>query len=210
MLAGSPYEIAIDGPFNRLTLPGLPPDAGSETVRSAADQLVEVLNGAARLYYERFGRVGFTSVTILDPDGKRRGYGYVTAHVRDHTFTVFGEGDETLAVWVSQALANPEISRALILYGALEPNWKNLYLVLEVIEDDMGGEAELKASGLLRAKELDSFKHTANSYRAVEREARHATLSREPPANPMPIDKASEFIRELLRAWLNFKDGQSA
>ena len=210
LLAKSPYNIETDGPFKRLNLPAVAPDADSETVRSAAAQLVEVVNGAARLYYKRFGGVRFSQVTILDSDGKRRGYGYLTARARNHTLTAVSSADQTMASWVSLALADTEVSRALGLYGALEPNWKNLYMVLEVIEDDLGGEAQLKSSGFLQAGHLDAFKHTANSYNAVGRETRHATLSREPPAKPMSITEAREFVQDLLRAWLRQKQPQSA
>ena len=97
------------------------------------------------------------------------------------------------------------VAKALTLYGTLNHNWKNLYMVLEIIEDDAGGEAGLIETAWISRGKLKTFKHTANSFRAVGREARHATAKPNPPSVPMSLREAQELIKSVLKEWLRSK-----
>lgn len=210
LLTAEQFRIDKPGERNLLTLPDVPVDAGSEAIKAAADQLVDVVNGAARLYYPKFEGVSYVSVTRLREDGTREGFGYLTAEVGDNVFTALGSGDKTLSDWIEIGLSDNDVARAFFLYGSLDSSWKNLYMVIEVIEDDLGGESELIDAGMASAADIKQLKHTANSYRALGREARHATLATEPPKSPMTLEEAKGVIRELLRAWVQSKGKKSA
>ena len=205
LLSKSPFEFKRAGKRNFLTLPDVPADAPSEAIKAAADQLIEVVNGAARLYYANFDPVSYASVTRPKDDGTRQGYGYLTAQVGDNAFTVVNPNDTTLLEWVEIGLADDDVARAFLLYGSLEPSWNNLYMVIEVIEDDLGGESGLIDAGIVSGADIKLFKHTANSYRALGSDARHATLATEPPATSMSLAGAKDLIRDLLREWVRFR-----
>ncbi len=201
-LSQSPFSV-VDGPTGKaLTLPGLPRDADSEAVQVAANTLIEIVNGATRLYNDRFDSVRFVKVSRLGDDGKWQGYGYLTVGPRSTHLTVYREGDDTLAHWVSTGLLDEDVGRALGLFGSLEPTWKNLYLVFEVIVESIGGQNALEAKGWVPASDIRRYKQTANSYRAIGREARHAKLSFQPPPNPMSLNEAHELVRTILSVWL--------
>jgi hypothetical protein len=210
LLSKSPFEFEKIKHRNFLSLPDVPADAPSEVIKASADQLIEVVNGAARLYYPKFEPVSYVSVTKLKDDGTRQGYGYLTAQVGDNVFTVVDPTDATLQDWVELGLEDDDVARALYLYGSLEPSWKNLYMVIEVIEDEYGGESELTAAGIVTGADLKLFKHTANSYRAVGSDARHATLATDPPKTSMTLAEAKDFVRALLKEWVRIKQQPSA
>jgi hypothetical protein len=88
---------------------------------------------------------------------------------------------------------------------APEHNWKNLYMVLEVIEDDLGGEEAVLQKRYVSIKKLKSFKRTANSYLAIGRDARHATIKNSMPRSPMSLTVAQELIHIVLQKWLESK-----
>ena len=210
LLSAAPFKFEKAEERNFLTLPDVPADATSEAIKAAADQLIEMVNGAARLYYPNFEPIKYVSVTRPKDDGTRQGYGYLTAQVGDNVFTVVNPGDTMLHDWVEFGLTDDDVARALYLYGALEPSWKNLYMVIEVIEDDLGGETNLIGVGIVSHADLKLFKHTANSYRALGSDARHATLATDPPKSSMSLASAKNLVRELMRAWVQLKEAQSA
>ncbi len=210
LLKGSQYEIIFEGDEFFLTLPDVPSDADSEEVKAAADRLIENINGAARLYYKRFGAIKYIKVSRVNDEGKRIGFGYLSVAPRDYTLTAIRPGDKTLIEWIDLAFTSDELSRALYLYGSLEPSWKNLYMVLETVEDDFGGQESLLNTNLIPKRELKLFKRTANSYRAIGSEARHGTKTYTPPRNPMSLKSAQELISKLLRDWIGLKKNKSS
>lgn len=80
--------------------------------------------------------------------------------------------------------------------------WFDLWKSFEVIREAGGPETAITANGWTTQDEIDRFKETANSYHAVGDAARHALLSRRPPANPMTLDDGDEFVRRLLERWV--------
>lgn len=192
-----------------LTLPEVSPNADSEFVRAASNKIIDIINGAAKLYYKHFRGLSFFHVSRFDESGKRVGFGYLTAPAQDFTLTAINPEDRTLFGWINLALDDEEIERALFLFGSLEQNWKNLYMVLEVLEDSFGGEAKLLIANLAPSDDIKLFKRTACSYKAIGRDARHGTLSFEPPLTPMALDKAQKLMRTLLQEWIKFKVIQS-
>jgi hypothetical protein len=210
LLKGSQYEVTKEGDEFLLTLPDVPLDADSEQVKAAADRLVDIINGAARLYYKRFGEIKYVKVSRVNTEGRRVGFGYLSLAPRDFTLTAIRPGDKTLIEWVDLAFVSDELSRALYLYGSLEPSWKNLYMVLETVEDDFGGEEALIKASIIPKRELKLFKRTANSYRAIGRESRHGTRAFTPLRNHMTLKSAQELIRNLLLDWIGFKKKQSS
>jgi hypothetical protein len=100
-----------------------------------------------------------------------------------------------------KAESNDALERALHLYGSLKHAWRELYMVLEAIEDGNGGERRLVSSGLSTEPQIKNFKATANSYRALGLEARHGSTTSGVDQVRMTLKEAQAFIRELLNAW---------
>jgi hypothetical protein len=65
-----------------------------------------------------------------------------------------------------------------------QDSWDALYRAFEIVESEVGGD--IHRSGWV---------WTANSLR-------HAKGNIQPPPEPMTLDVATEFVRKVLRAWL--------
>lgn len=209
-LIDTPYHVSTVGSRRFLTLPEIPPSADSETVHAASSKLIDIINGAAKLHYGIFGGVSFVKVLRADEHGKRVGFGYFTLPDLDDPLIGDNSENQSILSWVELALSNQEVERALYLFGSLELNWKNLYLVLEVIEDSFGGEAPLLDTGLISLEDIKLFKRTANSYKAIGRDARHGALKFEPPRKSMTLKNAQKLMRTLLTVWIKYKMSKSA
>jgi len=181
------------------------PALDSNAIDERSTNLIEVVNGAAKLYSRRYQGVTAKAVVRIDEDGKRLKYVTLTARARDFTLTARGR-DDLVESWFSIAQADEHVTRALTLYGSLEHNWKNLYMLLEVIEADIGGEGALCGKGWVSKKKIKGFKHTANSFSAIGRDARHGHAKLQPPKTPMLLQDARMLIRSLLRQWLESKE----
>jgi hypothetical protein len=106
-------------------------------------------------------------------------------------------------MWMDLIARNGNVRKALTLFGGLEHNWRNLYLIVEVIEDSCGGETALVGSQWCPAPErLRLFKRTANNWQALGTEARHATERWQKPTDLMTLAEAQAVVRSTLFEWL--------
>lgn len=182
------------------------PDPNSNDVHKLSTSLLEVLNGAAMLYNRTLEGATVKAVLRIREDGKTERHVRLTALPGQYEITALPRRDDLIECWFSIAQQNEPVARALTLYGSLEHNWRNLYMVLEVMEDDAGGEEGLSEKGWVSAKEIRRFKQTANAFKAIDREARHATLAFQPPKRPMSLREAERLIGTLLMRWLESKE----
>jgi hypothetical protein len=205
MLSDSPFNISSFEGEKVLEVPGVTPETDIDVAHMAASEFIETLNGVAKLYFPNFSAISYSKLLRLTDDGRRIGHYIIHANVGLYTASVNIPGDKTVSKWIQIARDNPEVARALHLYGLLESNWKNLYMILEVVEDDIGGETALIQTNLVEEKEIKLFKQTANSFGAVGHEARHSTLRFAPPAVPMKLQQAKTLISNLLKSWIEHK-----
>jgi len=169
------------------------------------DDLIDILNGAAILYYPKIQRITHKQIFRIKENGERESFALLHAQPTDTLLYSFRDDDKTLPNWLEIGKKDEAVARAFTLYGALEHNWRNLYMVLDVIQDDLGGEKNLIKQKWLDKNRIKLFKSTANSYRAIGKAARHAKKSFEPPKKPMDIHDAQTLFDLLLREWLKYK-----
>jgi hypothetical protein len=189
---------------------GFGPLPDSKDIHEVSTTLVEILNGAAKLYNEGFQGIAAKAVVRVDENGRRSKYIRLTAQPRSFHLRALPSRHDLVGCWFAIALGDVHAARALILYGSLEHNWRNLYMVLEVIKDDVGGYDRLCQEGWVPKAKVRQFKHTANSFLAIAREARHADVSRQPPKVPMPLEEAKWLVHDLLCKWLESKERGSS
>lgn len=181
------------------------PVPDSNDVHDLSTALVEILNGAAKLYNENFQRIRPKAVVRIGEDGKRSKHVRLTALPGRYHIRFPPKRRDLIESWFTIAQGDEYVTRALSLYGSLEDNWRNLYLVVDVIEENVGGEAALCGKGWVPKKKIKDFKRTANAFRAVGRGARHAKASWQPPNTPMSLQEAKSLIDDLLWRWLESK-----
>jgi hypothetical protein len=89
------------------------------------------------------------------------------------------------------------LARALLIYGALPHEWRELSMVVDAIEDHHGGEKELQKEDYCPPK-LADFTSTANSFKAIKLSARHGGKSQGVEKPRIELNEAKEVIRKLM------------
>jgi len=174
-------------------------------VNGLAHELIAVLNGAGAVFVNNFEPVRLAGVsTRRRKDGSNdTTVAAITAKARIRHGPEILAGTPDMAAWIELAGKHVDAQKALTLYGSLEHTWRNLYLILEVVEDNMGGEKAVLASKWCPAPEkLKLFKNTANNWKALGAEARHATEKWEKPSAELSLLEAKAVVRATLQAWL--------
>ena len=87
---------------------------------------------------------------------------------------------------------------------AAPDDWRQLYVVYEVIEHHVKDQSRIERLGLATRGQIRRFKGTANSRRVLGDAARHGKPL-PPPSNPMSFEEARTFILRLVTEWLRWK-----
>jgi hypothetical protein len=165
-----------------------------------------IINGSAQIFMPHFEPVRLAGhATIVLPTGAKQTARQQTgkARIRHAVSAAEIQNCPPIDSWINVAYNNPSKEKALDLWGGLEHTWRNLYLVLEVMEDAAGGTKTLLTQPWLPDKTgIERFKRTANNWRALGSDARHATEQFAPPRTPMSLPEAQELIRQTLELWL--------
>ena len=169
-----------------------------------ATGLLETINGAAKVLNPSYDGVSLKAIGFKDEQGEIKRHYFLHAQSTRYILHASGKDDPTLSELVELTTTIPSLAKALTLYGSLEHNWKNLYMVMEVIEEDLGGESAVLSSYSELTQAWKLCKRTANSFGAIGREARHAK-NFEAPSNAMQLEEAQELVREVLFRWLRTK-----
>jgi len=186
-----------------------------QQVIDSATSMVDTLNGAATLLYRHFESINIGILSHIETNNPPTQFifpaGIPTSESIGEPGVVSTEDPEGLEYssvlerWIKIASGNENIRIALQLYGSLEPNWKNLYLIRDIIIDDVGNQTALENKRWVLKSKLKLFKRTANSFLAIGNDARHSTSKHDPPAKPMDINEAQTLIRDLLDKWIKSK-----
>jgi hypothetical protein len=113
--------------------------------------------------------------------------------------------------WALLGLEDQAVAKVLRLSATPPLDWFDLYRILEVIADNVGGGnaghglKEIEARGWMPVGSPNLLKRTASSVKALGLEARHAVEHTEPPPNPMAVGEARKLIRMLTWRWLGVK-----
>jgi hypothetical protein len=181
----------------------------STEVREKAEEIVELLNGVAKLTIGLMKPITINSVVRIRDDGKKDLFVTVSNSItirykilspnssspektNAQRFLELAEKDEKVAQTFKIINKNPKMDYYPLLY--------NLF---EIVQDDLGSKiTEMRWTS---KKEIGRFCRTACSPKILGLEARHAIQKHLPPKKPMFLPEARRFIRELLLKWLEYK-----
>lgn len=92
---------------------------------------------------------------------------------------------------------------AVLTFLAIQPTWHSLYAALDTILKDRrtDGERGVATWANVPASQLELFRRTANTSRAVGAEARHGPEF-VAPRHPMALADAEELVRHVVDCWL--------
>ncbi|MGQ3480849.1 hypothetical protein [Paenibacillus sp. TY11] len=179
------------------------------------DELIELINGTTKLSLGTRNTVGLSDIYILKDDGGRIlffsahlfGSGGASANYQiiraDGTIEVCNHDNPADSVlnWIELSLKDELVNKIIRLISHDSDSWVGLYKIFEVIDKDAG----IRSFASVSSENLKRFTQTANSYKAIGIEARHA-LDYEPPRKPMNITEARLLIHLVVKEWLRLKE----
>ncbi|MGH9340095.1 MAG: hypothetical protein ACRD1R_11045 [Acidobacteriota bacterium] len=98
---------------------------------------------------------------------------------------------------IGAALKSPAVAKALRLFDG-PADWVNLYRMLEVVEDAVGGRQALVALGWISKGDLERFTISSNHPRVSGDRARHGVM-KGTPKRRMDLQEARALLKGLLR-----------
>ena len=118
-------------------------------VDRTGSELLEAINGAALLHFEGFEPASVHGPVRLHDDGRLEpillihGTQTVCRFGRVSVGLPQSSPHEDIGLWVGVSDESDDVREALTLYGKLAHTWRNLYIMLEVVERDCGGLHQL-------------------------------------------------------------------
>lgn len=199
---------------NYLWYSGFNSITAAESIHAQAIELINVINGAAKLSYPSIHIIKQTgSIKNIErtPDGEVKGGGVhiflPPAKTRSFFTATVRIGDKVLPTaldkWTALSNGDDKVKKVLLLFGNEDHNWDNLYKIFEIVESDVGGK--MISNGWITKTQKDRFTNTANSSAALGVEARHGNNRYAPPKKPMMKGEAIDLISNLVKRWLRQK-----
>lgn len=186
----------------------------AEEVREAADRTVAAISGASFLILGMTTPLTVGNVYNVDENGRRGmtifcGSGVIRIRTYPATITTGGvthHPADRVHKYHEVASRDPAIERALSLRSMDQLNWVRLYILYEIVKDDVG--SMMYTAGWVSKSEIERFSRTANSPSAIGSESRHGTEATQPPKRPMSVQTARKLIDRLLHEWIKSKQGK--
>lgn len=181
-------------------------------VSEKVKELIDLINGATKLALGTRNTISVSDIYILKDDGGRILFGSaeLSASMRVRASYQIIRADGTIELcnpadsipnWLELSQKNELIHKVIKLISYSSDSWVGLYKIFEVIDKD----SIIRSFSSVSSENLKRFTQTANSYKAVGMEARHA-LDFEPPKKPMNITEARSLIYVIVNEWLRQKD----
>ena len=178
---------------------------------STAEDELSQINGIAMLLQPNFRPVTIAGIRTKDPatgamtmsvrpraSGELRIKGKAIPRLVNSDGSVVLQDSTTEAQKIlSSCDEHKHLARALLIYGALPHEWRELSMVVDAIEDHHGGEKELQKMDYC-PPQLADFTSTANSWKAIKFAARHGRSSQGVEKPRIELNDAREVIRKLM------------
>ena len=186
-------------------------------VKSAAESLLAVMNGAARTHdpsHESVELVGrfiedehHHSVVAADTIRLRARAGL---RVVGRVVGQPGPGLPTMSDsqrFATVAQLNRNVAEALTRFASgTALDWYQLWKVWEIIREDMGGRNAIVRHGWVTDDDIDAFRASVNDPAISGDGARHARHQRSNPPRSMTKKEAQQWLAGLLRPWIDWRE----
>lgn len=196
--------------------------ADADKLREVVGELLGVMNGWSQLVWPGIEPVHAVALHRFSYDGARIEGGMILTVPRI-ALLVGDDGEGIAEIVLADPGADPlntrplpsvareafhdlQVQRTLVIYGKGPPSWSELYVVLEIISTDLGGQRAIRNCGWASMNQIDRFMQSANDPRVAGINARHG-VSKSPqfPSDPMSIQEARQLIRRILAHWIAYK-----
>jgi hypothetical protein len=103
-------------------------------------------------------------------------------------------------MFLARVQKDPFLQNAAMVWSEKAQTWPRLYRVIEELERSLGTQPD--KVGFCSANDLKRFRRSANVPEVAGTDSRHAPANIQPPAKPMSLHEATNFIRELFEKTL--------
>jgi hypothetical protein len=171
-------------------------------VIAKAQEILDILNGAANIQYQNHQKVTPSNMMRIDKEGRHH-YVLITESIviRSRTNKSPEKASNT---WLELSDKDEYVRDALFFFK--EITWFNLYKVFEVIRDDVGNEKVLQEKKLMSASEIHSFRGTSQNRRVIGELARHGTKNFQIPKKPITLEEAYNLMKRVFENWIKTKE----
>ena len=180
-------------------------------VYEEANKKIKLINGAIIKELKSNNKINTDGLLIRQCGNVQHAYMHLSENVNlidcvHDNITINGnnviyEGKKRMNKLISLASSDFHVAKVLRLLDN-ELDWRNLYVICEVVLENVNKD-KLNSWGVKR--ELELFKHTANSVCATGDECRHGRETTSPPKLPMDIYQAKQFIFNIIDYWIKEK-----
>lgn len=178
----------------------------AKDVKRRADDIIRVLNGAAKVQFSLSREVHTNTIVRVRDDGEvEKSYFETLGTARVNLSRLNGteEPHPTLTERAAaKGITDDDMELALRMFGRDDLDYRDLYFIFEMALEALGDNWLYGEATGITKKETKRFKRTAQSRKALGEEARHGHERTAPPKDPMSFDEAQAFITRVLRAWL--------
>ncbi len=193
--------------FNTLT--------DAQSVKELAETLLQIINSLGELYFEgeanikigavaSYGENGSKGITVF-PDTlkmkvKMSGVEMNTTQDGKRIVSLVAQGVKDS--W-KIVFKNDNLLKAVRIYRKEGKTWYGIYKVVN--DTILRNRPDAVALGWISQSKIDLLKHTANCYKAIGDEARHAIEEWQSPPKPMSIQEARSIVEDLLKKWVQYE-----
>jgi hypothetical protein len=135
-------------------------------------------------------------------EARSRSHGTLQTKLADGTIAT-NQSRTFSEIVMALADENKHLNHALRVFGQESDTWGGLYKVLDAIREPYGKKLEYLYKQFPAYKsDIKNFKHHADCFAKLGKDARHGFLNWKPPKQNMTLTQAQTLIRNLISAWV--------
>lgn len=193
----------------------------ADQARQKAREVLFELNAYAANFLGAKKKISCAEVRSIQPDGSKIAHLMVQESIESSATlaeVVIQDADGTihrstpkppkapdLHRWMRLMKSDDNVRKVERLLAEQAHDWVNLYRVMEVIENDVGGQNELIRQGYTDKRSRSRFGHSSNHPEAAGDLARHGHNKVQAPSDPMTLHEAGSYVHQIRRRWLQQK-----
>ncbi len=132
---------------------------------------------------------------------KARAFACLSVIKEDGTQEIHNAAESVIPLF-NLAKTDPQVAKMCQYINQNFDSWFTLYNILEILQED---KFPLSNSNSKNKEIIKRFKATANSYKILGMESRHADPKISYTGKPMSFSEAQDFIKMLVREWIESK-----
>lgn len=171
------------------------------SVRSTVDTVLRAINGALEIEPNPIRRIHIAEWRYVDTAGMERVI--PPSPPTNLSIAIVNDQISPSLTAYARAAVHDQAARKALGFFAQYGDWSSLYKAYEVVRDDVGGANKIEEHGWASKNEQDRFRRTANGYDVLGDKARHGVQTKPPPAVPLSYGDARQFVRDIVKRWLD-------